>query len=1211
MTFKLLTPRQALNKAFLKAKPNRDDIESFKQHLIELLDQINEKETEEFHKNIIIKFLNAVYYSHNHYINTKGRNDLVIHNGKDAKSTVGVIIETKKPTNKTEMLKADNLNSKAFQELVLYYLRERVTHNNLEVRYVVATNIYEWFIFDAETFEKAFFNDTNLVRQFEEFEQKRLSGKNTDFFYKEIAEPAVEKLLSGNSKAGNDISFAHFNMRDFEKILRNKNKEDDNKLIALYKLLSPEHLLKLPFKNDSNTLDKRFYIELLHIIGLTEVKEGSKKLIDRKNLSARDPGSLIENAITQLDTLNKILKQDRPNLYGATIKERFFNVGLELTITWINRVLFLKLLEAQLITYHKGDKNYSFLNINLIKNFDDLNSLFFQVLAKEYRERSPSIQTIFSKVPYLNSSLFEPTELEDRCFPISQLQDNKEIPVLSTTVLKDNTGKKKVGKLNTLEYLFAFLDAYDFSSEGSEEIQEENKTLISASVLGLIFEKINGYKDGSFFTPGFITMYMCQEVIRRAVIQKFNDVKGWACQDLDSVFDKIKDKKEANEIINSLKICDPAVGSGHFLVSALNEIIAIKSYLKVLLDRNGRTLRDYNVEVINDELVITDDDGKLFEYNRLSKESQTIQETLFHEKQTVIENCLFGVDINTNSVKICRLRLWIELLKNAYYKSNTKSLELETLPNIDVNIKCGNSLISRFLLDTDLSQTLKKSKISIKTYRQAVQDYRHAVNKEQKWEMEKLIASIKSNFRTEISNNDPKVKNLSTARGELNIILNQQSLFALSKFEQKKQQEQKQKLQGDVAKLEAQIEEIKSNKIYENAFEWRFEFPEILDEKGKFSGFDVIIANPPYGVDLSSAEKSYLSSKYIKTKGEIEIYCYFIELGLSRLIKSNGFFAFITTNTIYYLDKFSSIRNELLLRNTIISLAELEKLVFADAPDIVPAIYVIKKANSNQNIIQLYKSRTTGNTYDLLQMTDFSKNFIEQAKFQNKANHVFNLTTSNVKEELIQKISTLPKISDRYKVVYGIKTGDNEKFVRSTSLGKGNWKKCASSANNIKKYQIVWKGDYLDVSSKLAGLGNINYEQPKILVQYIRKLSMPTRLVCALDKQGEYYPLNNFSFIISDRGYSIELLLGLINSTFMNWYFSNCFVDYNIKPKYLEQLPMPELLASAEIEDIVGKIIQQKLDGIIDTAKLEQDLDKHIFKLYGLSPTEIDIITNE
>ncbi|NLH45191.1 MAG: hypothetical protein GX451_03570, partial [Acholeplasmataceae bacterium] len=146
MKLNILKPRQSLNKAFLKVKPNRTEIESFKQNLAKLIDHINEAETEEFHKNIVSTFLKDTYYKENHYINTKGRNDLVIHNGKDAKSTVGVIIEAKKPTNKAEMLKTDNINTKAFQELVLYYLRERITGKNLDVKYLIATNIYEWFI---------------------------------------------------------------------------------------------------------------------------------------------------------------------------------------------------------------------------------------------------------------------------------------------------------------------------------------------------------------------------------------------------------------------------------------------------------------------------------------------------------------------------------------------------------------------------------------------------------------------------------------------------------------------------------------------------------------------------------------------------------------------------------------------------------------------------------------------------------------------------------------------------------------------------------------------------------------------------------------------------------------------------------------------------------------------------------------------------------
>jgi adenine-specific DNA-methyltransferase len=341
-----LKPRKALNKAFLKVKPNRMEIEGFKTHLISLLDRTNDTESEEFHKNLVSDFLKDTYYKQNHFINTKGRNDLVIHNGTTASTTVGVIIEAKKPTNKAEMMTTKKLNAKAFQELVLYYLRERITHKNLEVKHLVATNINEWFIFDATVFDRLFAQNKMLVKQFNEFEAGRLADGKTDFFYKQIAEPFIDSITS-------EIEYTYFNIQDFQKPLRNAEKADDASLIALFKLLSPEHLLKLPFTNDSNSLDKRFYSELLHIIGLTETKEGGKKLIERNKAGERNSGSLLEDTIIQLDSLDKLNRLERPGQYGSTQQERLFNVALQLSITWINRILFLKLLEAQLISYHK------------------------------------------------------------------------------------------------------------------------------------------------------------------------------------------------------------------------------------------------------------------------------------------------------------------------------------------------------------------------------------------------------------------------------------------------------------------------------------------------------------------------------------------------------------------------------------------------------------------------------------------------------------------------------------------------------------------------------------------------------------------------------------------------------------------------------------------------------------------------------------------
>jgi predicted RNA methylase len=552
------------------------------------------------------------------------------------------------------------------------------------------------------------------------------------------------------------------------------------------------------------------------------------------------------------------------------------------------------------------------------------------------------------------------------------------------------------------------------------------------------------------------------------------------------------------------------------------------------------------------------------------------------------------------------LRLWIELLKNAYYKNAT---ELETLPNIDINIKCGNSLVSRFAIDADLKQALKKSKWTIDSYRIAVDTYRNAESKEQKREMERLIADIKSDFRSEISLNDPKLNKLRKLSGELFQMTQQTQLFEMSKKEKADWNKKVTKLTEETKKLENEIEEIKANKIFENAFEWRFEFPEVLNDDGDFVGFDLVIGNPPYGVKLSDREKEYLKNRFTATSGEVEIYIYFIELAMTDLLKQNGVFSFITTNTIYYLDKFSQIRKNAFLGNRVISLLELEKQVFADAPDIVPAIYVLQKNTINKNVIKLYKSTETKRVYDLVEFEGFKINSIEQNKFETKTDFVFSLSTNEAKENLLKKISQLEPIKKSFKVIYGIKTGDNERFLSKEVKGTENWKKCASSAKNIKKYTIDWQGDYLNVCSDLAGLNNINYEQPKILIQYIRKLSMPVRLVCALDSNGEYYPLNNFSFVISENGNSLKVLLGILNSRLMNWYFSNSFVDYNIKPKYIEKLPLPTKIISSELETKVTEIISLKVnDKEIDTADLENQINQLVYQLYDLTEEEIKIV---
>jgi len=1255
MQLTLLSPRQSLNKAYLKVKPTRSEIELFKKNLIGLLDGLDESESEEHNKYDLGDFLKNTFYHPKFYINTKDRTDLVIHNGPDSKSFAGVLIEAKKPSNKTEMIRPDNMNAKAFHELILYYLRERITNHNLEIKHLMATNIYEWYVFDAGLFEKTFAQNKTLVKQFTDFEEGRLAGKTTDFFYKEIAEPFIAGLTS-------ELCFTWFDFRDYDKPLRNEDKKDDSKLIALYKLLSPEHLLKLPFSNDSNSLDKAFYIEFLHIIGLTETKEGSKKLIGRKKEGQRDPGSLLENAIIQIDSRDMISRLEKTSRFGENYQERIFNVSLELVITWINRILFLKLLEAQLISYHKGDRAYTFLNSDKIKGFDAMDSLFFRVLAKKTTERDPAVARLFENVPYLNSALFEPTELEREIIFISNLQDESQIPIHQGTVLKNSTGKRLSGTLNGLDYLFAFLDAYDFSGEGAEEIQEENKTLINASILGLIFEKINGYKDGSFFTPGFITMYICHETIRRAVVQKFNEAKGWDCKDIDQLYDKIEDRSEANSIINSLKICDPAVGSGHFLVSALNEIIAIKSDLNILQDRESRRLKEYRVEVVNDELIVTDEDGELFEYNLRNKESQRIQQTLFHEKQTIIENCLFGVDINPNSVKICRLRLWIELLKNAYYKE-PDFIELETLPNIDINIKCGNSLVSRYALDADIKQALKKSKWNIFSYRLAVMSYRNAENKEQKRTMEELIAKIKNDFHTEFSMNNPLIRKRDKLLYELyhrftgNFLFEAGTDYGNNQAKDKGKEEQT-KLENEISIMTNKIEEYENNKIFENAFEWRFEYPEVLNDEGDFVGFDVVIGNPPYfSLSKTKEQATYFESLGYQTysKGS-DIYCLFYERG-NHILKNGGFLTYITSNSWLKVIYGDLLKKYLLMQMQPILLLNIEDIQVFEEATVESSIFTLQKGKNDKlfficNLTHDYSIGSSLNSY-------ISNNGIEFKVPESSEWIIGNREEASLKQKIER--NTIPLKEFNVTINFGIKTGYNLAFV----IDEGTKvrlitddPKCTDiikpilRGRDISKYDYGFSGLYL--ISTHNGLRQKNIERINAEVSYPSIFKHLSSFLPQIERRqdkgdhwtnlrscaywedfelpkiiwGEISDKPKFAFDDSNyyaeattfimTGEKLKYLLAILNSKVSEWYFNQIStttgMGTNRWKKYkIELLPIkiPTEYQVKAIESLVNQILStKKSDPTTDTSALEKEIDQLVYKLYGLTEEEIRIIEN-
>ncbi|GHS36800.1 hypothetical protein VN1158_05490 [Helicobacter pylori] len=530
-----------------------------------------------------------------------------------------------------------------------------------------------------------------------------------------------------------------------------------------------------------------------------------------------------------------------------------------------------------------------------------------------------------------------------------------------------------------LEYLFKFLHVYDFTTTPKDIKDNQNKSesrLINPSVLGLVFEKLNGYKEGSFYTPSFITSYMCKESIKTIVLDKFNQKYNIECKDLEELKNYLKNsykedkRKEYLQVLLALRICDPAVGSGHFLVSALNEMVLIAYELGLIA-----SLYRHKLRLENDEIIIHHaQTGEIFNYKKPHSENDPhhhIQKELFELKKSIIENCLFGVDINPNSCEITKLRLWIELLKYSYYifEEGKNTNALETLPNININIKCANSLISRFSLHDNLKK-IPNIKQKIQEYKDLVAQYKdpNPLFPLNKTDLTNKIQDLKSTFSLELK--DPKTKaelekaiekhikkynffaldDKSLLDG-LNYFI--PSLFGTLKLSPKEEEEAFASY-GRIRALRKKLDDALSGREYQNAFEWRFEFPEVLDDEGDFLGFDCIIGNPPY-IDYRKIDEktkiflSKFSSVYKKSK-EGSIFVYFIERA-SQLIIKHGEISFI--NPIAYLCKPTDhgIRDYIDKNLKITMLIDLSNIKIFESASTYTCINIFKRENKKNEIL--------------------------------------------------------------------------------------------------------------------------------------------------------------------------------------------------------------------------------------------------------------------
>ena len=705
-------------------------------------------------------------------------------------------------------------------------------------------------------------------------------------------------------------------------------------------------------------------------------------------------------------------------------------------------------------------------------------------------------------------------------------------------------------------------------------------------------------------------------------MQKFNETKNWHCATIIDLHNRIEDIEEANHIFDSLHICDPAVGSGHFLVSALNVLIALKCELGILKDQHGKRLKNYHIEVIDDELVVLDEEEQVFNYRilpngKVNTDIQRVQETLFHQKQTLIESCLFGVDINPNSVKICRLRLWIELLKNAYYTTESGFSELETLPNIDINIKQGNSLVSKYKLDEDLTEVFQKQKFSLATYRDAVQAYKDSKSKDAKAELLRFINEIKEQFKQSVSNRDPRRKQLSELRGKRTLLDLNIDMFGNKSLDDEQLDLQKRKFDKQILELDSQIADVTNAKIYKNSFEWRFEFPEVLNEKGEFVGFDVVIGNPPYGAIIPQNQKAIYSAQYKTFQGNFDIYLFFIEHSLS-IVNPLGFISFITPDTWINVPQSQKLRLNLLNETSIHEITIFNFDVFDEAKVncVISQISakkdidfcIVKKVNNPNEIL--------GNQSIKIPLQNWINNKDNQfIIIQNETENsiltkiIFNSILGEDCLDVSQGIVPYSKENHSNDII------KNRKFHSTIKENEdfGVW----IQGRSLGRYSIsISNSEYLHYGKWLHRARNQKYfNGERILIQEITS-GNPAKITATIYEHNLYHD-PGIIVCLNKSELDIRYILGLLNSTLFSWFVRKTSPKGERKtfPKVLigdiRNLRFRLSTRTAQfpfIEKVNQILALKKADPKADTSDLEAEIDRMVYRLYDLTAEEILIV---
>jgi len=625
---------------------------------------------------------------------------------------------------------------------------------------------------------------------------------------------------------------------------------------------------------------------------------------DQLQVSSRQKPSKVRNRIEEVFSLKKITRrfyEEFSDIFHSELKPTIKNLDEEegnlnsYTQLVVNRILFLMFLQEKgWLNENKRyiqDKYKEVRESNKDPYQDFFEPLFFNALNNPEKHEFESL----GKIPYLNGGLFERKDIEEDVYIGEDFFEALLNPE------EDETGRKE-----------GFLLRYKLSL--SESNPSEQELVVDPEFIGRIFEMFmlesERKNKGTFYTPKEITQYMAKNSLKHYLMEDLGDeyedeiISLVADYNISKEFDKA-DLRKIKEKIDEVKVVDPAVGSGAFIISMLEELVEISKSLDSELDNKKKKYEE---------------EGR-FE---------------FELKEKFIGENLYGVDLDPNGIELCKFRTWLHLIKDLSLGLNEllEKNERFALPNLDFKFFVGNSLVGDFR-PVEVGSLLKKA-------------YKEGETSEES-EFGKLV--IQSRIGTDNSNGFDSYQ-----IGDEIEELRRRYLDAHG--DEKKELENQ--LKNLIDRLDSLIDWERSDYWMENEidnapsplFKWSTQLPEIFLD----GGFDIVIGNPPYRgstkggyvVSLSDFYQKYSEyyDKKMVRKMKHDLYQKFIFRGF-ELTKQEGILSYITSGTYFTIATKYSTRN-LLLQNKLECIINATEDIFP--AKVSPAIFVLNKKSVSNNI---------------------------------------------------------------------------------------------------------------------------------------------------------------------------------------------------------------------------------------------------------------------